>query len=107
MQNVWKHYAATLFSALYWSAAMSILKRWQYICETPSALVSLVDEDRQWFKSRVGSDFNQTPRFIGFCAHAMANAQTLIFEGYRATSSPMRSTRCPRESAAGAEPRGH
>ncbi len=48
----------------------------------PSALVSLVDEDRQWFKSRVGSDFNQTPRSIGFCAHAMANAQTLIFEGY-------------------------
>ena len=41
------------------------------ICEAPTALISLVDEDRQWFKARIGLDVDQTSRDVSFCDHAM------------------------------------
>ena len=43
----------------------------------PVALVSLVDETRQWFKSRVGVDFTETPREQSFCAHALGSGEIL------------------------------
>jgi PAS domain S-box-containing protein len=48
------------------------------ICEVPIALVSLVDKDRQWFKSKVGLETCETPRDISFCQYAIMDEQ--IFE---------------------------
>lgn len=43
----------------------------RYLTEAPTSLVSLVDEDRQWFKARVGMDVTQTSRDQAFCAYAI------------------------------------
>jgi anti-sigma regulatory factor (Ser/Thr protein kinase) len=48
------------------------------ICQTPIALITLVDADRQWFKARTGLAVTQTPRAVSFCAHAIQQRDLFI-----------------------------
>jgi GAF domain-containing protein len=49
-----------------------------YICDTPTALICIIDGDRQWFKARFGFDFSETSRSIALCAHAILGDEVLI-----------------------------
>jgi len=49
-----------------------------FICQTPMALVTLVDEHRQWFKSRMGFDRTESPRNESICAHAIVKPDGIL-----------------------------
>jgi GAF domain-containing protein len=48
------------------------------ICEAPIALISLVDENRQWFKSKVGTTVSETSRDVSFCAYAIKQSGLFV-----------------------------
>lgn len=55
-----------------------VVKLAAFICDTPIAMISLVDEDRQWFKARYGVNAMETPRGHAFCAHAIMEPDSLM-----------------------------
>ena len=49
-----------------------------YVCGTPIALITLVDADRQWFKSKVGLSLQETARNISFCTHTIQQTDLFV-----------------------------
>eukprot|EP00457_Paulinella_chromatophora_P000320 gb/GEZN01000320.1/.p1 GENE.gb/GEZN01000320.1/~~gb/GEZN01000320.1/.p1 ORF type:complete len:1541 (-),score=288.70 gb/GEZN01000320.1/:342-4964(-) len=49
-------------------------------CGTPMSAISLIDEDRQWFKSKVGMETDETPRDISFCDHTIRESPNSVME---------------------------
>jgi serine/threonine protein kinase len=64
-----------------------------HVCGTPIALITLVDADRQWFKSKVGLSLKETARNISFCTHTIMQPEALqvrdALDDERFASSPL------------------
>jgi GAF domain-containing protein len=54
-----------------------------FICEVPIATIALVDDRRQWFKSKVGVEGSEDPREVSFCAHTMYQTSLMVVEDAR------------------------
>ena len=65
----------------------------QLLFRAPIAYISLVDKDRQWFKSKVGIEANETSRSVSFCGHAILEDKAMVvpdaLQDYRFAGNPM------------------
>jgi class 3 adenylate cyclase len=70
-----------------------IVQLTQLLFQVPIAYISLIDKDRQWFKSKVGIEENQTSRDISFCGHAILEDKAMVvpdaLQDYRFAANPM------------------
>ena len=48
------------------------------ICKVPMSLITILDAERQFFKSKIGLDGTQTPREHSFCGHAILNPEEIM-----------------------------
>ena len=64
----------------------NIVELAQHISDCRIALISLVDEDRQWFKAKRGLDASETPRDVSFCAHAILGDEPFVVNDAAADS---------------------
>ena len=61
----------------------AVVERAADIFDAPIGALSLVDEDRQWFKAAVGLQVSETPRAVSFCAHAMLGDRPMVVQDAR------------------------
>jgi len=70
-----------------------IVQLTQLLFQVPIAYISLIDKDRQWFKSKVGLEANETSRSVSFCGHAILEDKAMVvpdaLQDYRFAANPM------------------